>query len=54
MVHLKYELMLIHFVCEVIACGNIVRTHVNSTSMVTKTLPVPKYQDSLDLADTHC
>ena len=47
-----------HFVCEVIACGDIVvskvSTHDNPTDMMTKTLPVTKFEHCLGLVGAHC
>ena len=47
-----------HFVCEVIARGDIivskVITHDNLANMMTKTLPVTKSEHCLDLVGAHC
>ena len=47
-----------HFVCEVIARGDIVvskvSTHDNPTDMMTKTLPVTKFEHCLDLVGARC
>ena len=47
-----------HFVCDIIACGDIVEgkvsTHDNPTDMMTKTLLVAKFERCLDLVSIHC
>ena len=47
-----------HFVCEVIARDDIVvskvSTHDNPIEMMTKTLPVTKFEHCLDLVGARC
>ena len=47
-----------HFVCEVIARGDFfvskVSTHDNPVDMMTKTLPVTKFEHCLDLVGSCC
>ena len=47
-----------HFVCEVIARGDIVvskvSTHDNPADMMTKTLSVTKFEHCLDLIGARC
>ncbi|KAG8490975.1 hypothetical protein CXB51_014094 [Gossypium anomalum] len=47
-----------HFVCDVIARGDIVvskiSTHENPADMMTKSLPITKFEHCLDLAGVHC
>ncbi|KAG8482489.1 hypothetical protein CXB51_024203 [Gossypium anomalum] len=47
-----------HFVCDIIARGDIVvskiSTHENPTDMMTKSLPITKFEHCLDLIGVHC
>ena len=49
----KHIDVLYHFVCEVIACGDIVvskvSAHDSPAHMMTKTLPITKFEHFLDL-----
>ncbi|KAG8480197.1 hypothetical protein CXB51_024909 [Gossypium anomalum] len=47
-----------HFVRDIIACGDIVvskiSTHENPADMMTKSLPITKFEHCLDLVGVHC
>ncbi|KAG8474901.1 hypothetical protein CXB51_031552 [Gossypium anomalum] len=47
-----------HFVCDIIARGDIVvskiSTHENPADMMTKSLPITKFEHCLDLVGVHC
>ena len=47
-----------HFVCDVIACGDIVVSKVNTrdnpADMMTKSLPIAKFEHCLDLVGIDC
>ncbi|KAG8473629.1 hypothetical protein CXB51_036049 [Gossypium anomalum] len=54
----KYIIVRYHFVCNIITCGDIVvskiNTHDNPADMMTKSLPITKFEHCLDLVGVHC